>query len=101
MEFNEVLRMRQSVRRYTEEKVSAEDIQAILTAAQHAPVGMHNSKGYVLTVISSETVLALMKKIIRKRPGKTMIRCMVRLCFCWYPKHRKPLKRSRNMTRPA
>ncbi len=54
MEFNEVLRMRQSVRRYTEEKVSAEDIQAILTAAQHAPVGMHNSKGYVLTVISSE-----------------------------------------------
>lgn len=33
MEFNEVLRMRQSVRRYTEEKVSAEDIQAIPTGA--------------------------------------------------------------------
>lgn len=70
MEFNEVLRMRQSVRRYTEEKVSAEDIQAILTAAQHAPVGMHNSKGYVLTVISSETVLALMKKNYKEATGK-------------------------------
>lgn len=62
MEFSELLTYRQSVRGFTEEKVSREDVEAILAAAQHAPVGMHNHKGYLITVITNEELLSLMKK---------------------------------------
>lgn len=70
MEFFDTLHMRQSVRMYTEEKVGKEDVAALVEAAQLAPVGMHNSKGYLLTVISSENVLGLMKEAFRKATGK-------------------------------
>lgn len=70
MEFFDVLHMRQSVRRYTGEKVEERDIAAIVEAAQLAPVGMHNNKGYVLTVISSKTVLDQMKRSFTEVTGK-------------------------------
>lgn len=70
MEFFEALRRRQSVRAYTEEKVSKEDVAALVEAAQLAPVGMHNNKGYMLTVISSKAVLAAMKASFTRVSGK-------------------------------
>lgn len=85
MEFFDVLHMRQSVRSYTDEKVADKEIEALVEAAQLAPVGMHNSKGYVLTVITSESVLTQMKtafsRVSRRR--------------------RKPSRRSQNTMRPA
>ena len=46
MEFDEVLALRKSVRRYTKEIVSQEDEKAILDAAMASSVGKHNDGGY-------------------------------------------------------
>lgn len=70
MEFFDVLHMRQSVRSYTDEKVADKEIEALVEAAQLAPVGMHNSKGYVITVITSESVLTQMKTAFSRVTGK-------------------------------
>ena len=51
MEFNEVLALRKSVRRYTKEVVSQEDEKAILDAAMASSVGKHNDGGYNLVVV--------------------------------------------------
>ena len=50
MEFNEVLALRKSVRRYTKEIVSQEDEKAMLDAAMASSVGKHNDGGYNLVV---------------------------------------------------
>lgn len=71
MEFTDVLALRQSTRSYTEEKVAKEDIEKILAAAQRAPVGMHNYKGYLLSVITAGDVLDAMKTAYTKASGKT------------------------------
>ena len=51
MEFNEVLALRKSVRRYTKEIVSQEDEKAMLDAAMASSVGKHNDGGYNLVVV--------------------------------------------------
>ena len=45
MEFNEVLALRKSVRRYTKEVVSQEDEKAMLDAAMASSVGKHAGCG--------------------------------------------------------
>ena len=45
MEFDEVLRMRKSSRRYTDEAVSVEDEKEILKAIMASSVGKHNDAG--------------------------------------------------------
>lgn len=45
MEFDEVLALRKSVRSYTDEPVSEEEIKALIHAAEEASVGHHNDKG--------------------------------------------------------
>lgn len=70
MEFNDVLELRQSVRAYTDEPVSKEDVAELVKAVQHAPVGMHNNKGYLVTVISNPTVLDLMRETYTNITGK-------------------------------
>ncbi len=70
MEFFETLHMRQSVRMYTDEKVAKDDINALVEAAQLAPVGMHNNKGYIISVISNEEILNSMKADFTKATGK-------------------------------
>ena len=47
MEFDEVLALRKSVRRYTKEIVSQEDEKAILDAAMASSVGKHNDGGQI------------------------------------------------------
>ena len=51
MEFDEVLALRKSVRSYTDEPVSEEEIKALIHAAEEASVGHHNDKGYALVDI--------------------------------------------------
>lgn len=62
MDFRELLTYRQSVRSFTDKPVDKEQIARLIEAAQHAPVGMHNNKGYLITVITNPAVIALMKK---------------------------------------
>ncbi len=62
MEFTEVLALRQSVRRYTEEAVSEEDIGALIRAAEAAPIGKHNTEGYELAVVTDRAALETMKQ---------------------------------------
>lgn len=44
MEFDHVLAVRSSVRRYTEEPVAEEDIEKIVAAAERSPVGHFDFK---------------------------------------------------------
>ena len=62
MEFNEVLALRKSVRRYTKEIVSQEDEKAILDAAMASSVGKHNDGGYNLVVVRDREILDLIAK---------------------------------------
>lgn len=70
MEFQKVLELRQSVRAYTDEPVSKEDIKELVKAVQYAPVGMHNNKGYLVTVISSKAVLDTMRETYKNITGR-------------------------------
>ena len=77
MEFNEVLALRKSVRRYTKEIVSQEDEKAILDAAMASSVGKHNDGGYNLVVVRDK--IELRKKKKRKKPEEG-IRFLARPC---------------------
>lgn len=79
MEFNEVLALRKSVRRYTKEIVSQEDEKAMLDAAMASSVGKHNDGGYNLVVVRDREILDLIAKEERKKP-EAGIRFLVRLC---------------------
>ncbi len=60
MELTEVLAKRKSVRTYTGQPVSTEELNAILAAAQAAPVAMGSFEKVHLTVVTNP---ALLKKI--------------------------------------
>ena len=62
MEFDEVLALRKSVRRYTKEIVSQEDEKAMLDAAMASSVGKHNDGGYNLVVVRDREILDLIAK---------------------------------------
>ena len=68
MEFNEVLALRKSVRRYTKEIVSQEDEKAILDAAMASSVGKHNDGGYNLVVVRDREILDLIAKEEKNTP---------------------------------
>ena len=57
MEFDEVLRMRKSSRRYTDEIVSVEDEKEILKAIMASSVGKHNDAGYMIAVVRNKEIL--------------------------------------------
>lgn len=69
MEFNEVLALRKSVRRYTKEVVSQEDEKAILDAAMASSVGKHNDGGYNLVVVRDREILDLIAKEEKEETG--------------------------------
>lgn len=60
MEFDHVLSVRSSVRRYTDEPVSEEDIKRIVTAGEEVPVGHFDFKNYAIAAITDKTVLKLL-----------------------------------------
>jgi nitroreductase len=71
MEFNDLLAYRQSVRQFTDEPVSREELEEIVKAASQSPVGMHNYAGYEITIITNPDILKLMVETYRKVNGKT------------------------------
>lgn len=63
---NEVLeniRSRRSVRVYTEQQVSAEDLNLILEAAAYAPNGMHLETWHFTAIQNEEVLVKLNEKI--------------------------------------
>lgn len=57
MKFEEVLRLRQSTRKYLPKQISDEQLQSILEAANRAPVGSKLYKDIHLTVVQKQEVL--------------------------------------------
>ncbi len=70
MEFDQVLALRKSVRAYTEEAVSQEDIQALLKAAKTASVGKHNDAGYALVAVTNKDLLQKIDEEATEKLGK-------------------------------
>jgi len=84
MEFKDLLKYRQSTRKFTEQPVSKEDIEKILLAGNAAPVGSNLYKDLHFTVITDRQILhtlaeaaryrlkdkETMRKIVRSVPGK-------------------------------
>jgi nitroreductase len=60
MEFDHVLAVRSSVRRYTEEPVAEEDIEKILAAAERSPVDHFDYKNYAIAAVTDRKVLKLL-----------------------------------------
>jgi nitroreductase len=58
----DTIKSRKSVRSYTGEAISDAELQAILTAAQAAPVGMKAYDSLVLTVIKNKELLGKIDK---------------------------------------
>ena len=59
MEFDQVLALRKSIRSYTDEPVSKEDLAALVKAALASSVGKHNDAGYTLCVVTDRGSLPL------------------------------------------
>lgn len=57
MELENVFSLRQSVRAYADSPVSEEDVQALLAAADAAPVGRHLYEAYDIAVIQDKALL--------------------------------------------
>lgn len=70
MKFNDVMALRQSVRSFSDQEVSREDLERIVSAASRAPVGKHNYGGYQITVITSKNALSKMVETYKKVSGK-------------------------------
>lgn len=60
MEFDHVLAVRRSIRRYTEEPVSKEDMEKILSAAERVPVGHFDFKNYAIAAVTDRKILDLL-----------------------------------------
>lgn len=67
MEFQEILRNRTSVRKFTPEQISPEELERILTAANMAPVGSRQYQDLHLTVVQDRTVLDRLATAAMKR----------------------------------
>ena len=57
MEFAEVLRLRQSTRKYLPGQISDDQLQTLLEAANRAPVGSRLYKDIHLTVVQNQEIL--------------------------------------------
>ncbi len=57
MELDQILKTRVSIRRYTDEPLTEEEIQAILEAAQRSPIGHFDYKNYAVAVVTDKEIL--------------------------------------------
>ena len=57
MEFEKLLRMRQSTRKYQKKQIPQEDLEKIIDAANRAPVGSNLYQDVHLTVVQDQNVL--------------------------------------------
>ena len=75
MEFFEVLRTRRSARRFTSEEVSQKDLDAILVAANIAPIGSNKFKDIHLTVVQDRAILdALSEATVKRFADKALLK---------------------------
>ncbi len=70
MEFENILSLRKSVRSYTKEPVSKEDIEKLIQAAQTASVGKHNDAGYELVAVTNPDLLKQIDEEATEKLGK-------------------------------
>ncbi len=70
METRKVINNRKSVRSYTGEKISENDLQAILKAANEAPVGMGRYENVHLTVIEKPELLQAIEENAARMFGR-------------------------------
>ena len=70
MEFDQVLALRKSIRSYTDEPVSKEDLAALVKAALASSVGKHNDAGYILCVVTDPALLSAIDKEAEEKLGK-------------------------------
>lgn len=70
MEFDQVLALRKSIRSYTDEPVSKEDLAALVKAALASSVGKHNDAGYTLCVVTDTALLSAIDKEAEEKLGK-------------------------------
>ncbi len=74
MEFKDALKKRCSTRSFTDRRVSDEDVQTIINAAQMAPLALGDNKTSHLTVIRDpETMEAIRNACMLKRKDGTML----------------------------
>ena len=71
MEFNQVLKLRCSTRGYTERRVSDEDVQKIIDAAQMAPLALGDNKTSHLTVVRDPELMEEIRAacMLKKKDG--------------------------------
>ncbi len=60
-----VIRNRRSIRKYTAEQISDEEVQAIIEAAIYAPSGM-NLQGWHFSVVQKPALIAKIRKIMKE-----------------------------------
>lgn len=70
MEFEQVLALRRSTRRFTNQAVPEEDIEKMLAAAQRVPVGHADYKGYAVAAITDPKILKLLAEENEERSGR-------------------------------
>lgn len=71
MEFEQVLRLRQTVRSYTAQRISDVDLGKILKAAQMAPLAAGDDKTTHLTVVNSSELMEEIRNICMLSSRKT------------------------------
>ena len=69
MEFNQTLAKRQSIRKFTEEQITEEQLQKLLEAANAAPVCMGQYDHLHLTVVQKPEMIAKVDEAFQKAVG--------------------------------
>uniref|UniRef100_UPI004025C67C nitroreductase family protein n=1 Tax=Dialister sp. TaxID=1955814 RepID=UPI004025C67C len=90
MEFDQVLALRKSIRSYTDEPVSKEDLAALVKAALASSVGKHNDAGYTLCVVTDRALLSAIDKEAEEKLGKPICSLRHRRSFS-SARRRRPL----------
>ncbi len=67
MEFEKILKMRQSTRKFQERQISEEQLQALIDAANRAPVGSNLYQDVHLTVVQDQDLLLKLCEAAWKR----------------------------------
>jgi nitroreductase len=79
MDVTKAILSRRSIRKYTEEPVSDTDIEALLTAAMHAPSAV-NEQPWHFVVIKSRDILQEVSRLIRTAPMAKYAAAAIAVC---------------------
>jgi Nitroreductase len=71
MEFEKVLQMRRSTRRYTSEQISTEAVKALMIAARTAPLAKGDEKTTHVTIVRDPEFMEQIRACVRSVSGKT------------------------------